>query len=425
MHAGRRGGSRPVAALAGLAALATLAPVSRGAPAAGPTLTSAPIVIGVAAAGKRLTGLSGVWTGSGAISYRFQWVRCNAAGAACLTILGATSPTYTLVPRDIGKTVGLTVLATDSTGTAAAFASLVGPIATARPPLVSTVQPVVDGVPVVGKTLTVSTGVWSPMVATFSYTWERCNPNGRACAPIRGAAARSYRVAPADLGHALVALVQAANSTTLQNVFSVATPAVAAPGTHGPVALTPPQIEGTDSAGSQLIAVTGRWHGVGSVAFAFQWSLCDADGAGCAAIAGATAAAVRPAATDAGKTIGLTLRVTDLTGTTIAYASLVGPVAPPAAGLAATSAPTISGSPTAGGSLTVSPGSWSSPPTSYAYSWLRCNLTGRLCSPIAGATSSSYTLSAADSGHTLIAVVDATSGSSSQAALSAASPPIG
>lgn len=425
MHAGRRGGSRLAAVLAGLAALAALAPASGAAPPAGPTVTSAPIVIGVAAAGKRLTGLSGVWTGSGAISYRFQWVRCNAAGAECLSILGATSPTYTLVPRDVGKTVGLTVFATDSTGTAAAYASLVGPIATARPPLVSTVQPVIDGVPVVGRTLSVTTGVWSPMVATFTYTWERCNPNGRACAPIRGAAARSYQLAPADLGHALVALVQAANSTTLQNVFSVATPPVAAPGTHGPVALTPPQIEGTAVAGSQLIAVTGRWHGVGSVGFSFQWSLCDADGAGCAAIAGATAAAVRPQALDAGKTLGLTVRATDLTGTTTAYASLVGPVAAPAAVLVATSAPTISGSAVAGGSLTVSQGSWSSPPTSYAYSWLRCNLTGRLCRPIAGATSSSYTLTAADGGHTLIAVVDATAGGSSQPALSAASPPIG
>ena len=307
-------------------------------------------MIGIAAAGKRVTGLSGVWTGSGAISYRFQWVRCNAAGADCLSILGASSPTYTLVARDVGKTVGLTVYATDSTGTAASFASLVGPIAASRPPLVATVQPVINGVPVVGRTLSVSSGVWSPMVETFSYAWERCNANGRACAPLRGAGSNHYQITPGDLGHALVALVQAANATTLQNAFSVATPPVVAASVTGPVALTPPAIEGNATTGSQLIALTGRWHGVGSVGFAFQWDLCDAFGGGCAAIPGTRAASIRPPAADAGKTLGLTVRVTDLTGTTTAYASLVGPLAAAQATHTATSPPTISGTTSAGGS---------------------------------------------------------------------------
>jgi hypothetical protein len=428
MDAGRRGARRPVTAWIGLVAALALVPGSSGAAPAvpvGPTPTSAPIVLGIAAAGKRLTGLSGVWTGSGAISYRFQWVRCNAAGAACLSILGATSPTYTLVPRDVGKTVGLTVYATDSTGSAAGFASLVGPIAAARPPLVATVQPIVDGVPVVGRTLLVTTGVWSPMVATFSYAWERCNPNGRACAPIRGAGSNHYQVAAPDLGHALVALVQAANATTLQNAFSVATPPVVAASVNGPIALTPPAIEGSAATGSQLIAVTGRWHGVGSVGFAFQWDLCDAFGGACAAIPGSRAASIRPLAADAGKTVGLTVRVTDLTGTTTAYASLVGPLAGPQAALAATSPPIVSGAPTAGGSLAVTPGSWSSTPTGFGYTWLRCNLIGRLCKPIAGATGSSYTLTTADSGHTLVAAVQATLGTTKQTAFSAASSPIG
>ena len=77
-----------------------------------------PSVLGTAAAGKRLTGLSGTWAGFDAITYHFQWYRCNAAGASCLSIHGATSPTYALGNKDIGKTVGLTVYATDSTGTA-------------------------------------------------------------------------------------------------------------------------------------------------------------------------------------------------------------------------------------------------------------------------------------------------------------------
>src|SRR5580692_9845022 len=93
----RRGRGRILAASLGCAAALAGAAGSMGALPVGPTPTSAPIVIGIAAAGKRLTGLSGVWTGSGAILYRYQWFRCNAAGAECLSIGGATSPTYTLV----------------------------------------------------------------------------------------------------------------------------------------------------------------------------------------------------------------------------------------------------------------------------------------------------------------------------------------
>ena len=53
-------------------------------------------VIGTAAAGKLLTGLSGNWAGSGPTTYKFQWYRCNAAGAACRSVRGATSPTFAL-----------------------------------------------------------------------------------------------------------------------------------------------------------------------------------------------------------------------------------------------------------------------------------------------------------------------------------------
>jgi len=424
---GARRGSRGrgLAATFGCAAALASPAASTGALPVGPTLTSAPIVIGVASAGKRLTGLSGVWTGTGAILYRFQWFRCNAAGANCLPIGGATSPTYTLVAKDVGKTVGLTVYASDSTGTAAAYASLVGPIATAAPPLVSTVQPVVRGAPVVGRTISVTSGVWSPVVATISYAWERCDPQGRACARIPDAGGRSYRVRPEDLGHGLVALVQAANSTTLQNTFSTSTPAVVAKTVDGPLSLTLPEITGTAASGSQLIAATGRWQGVGTVSFAFQWYLCNDLGSDCSSLHGATGATIQPGPADAGKTIGLTLRATDLTGTAIAYASLVGPVSGPEAPLTATSPPTITGKPSPGSSLTVEPGVWSSPPSGYTYRWLRCGLDGRDCTPIKHATAASYTPAPTDSGHTLIALVDATAGESTQLAFSIASAPIG
>jgi hypothetical protein len=402
-----------VAAL--LAASATAAP----APPAGPSATSLPFVSGIAAAGNRLTGLSGGWTGTGAIAYRYQWFRCNAAGASCASILGATSATYELATRDVGKTLGFTVYASDATGTAAASASLVGPVASIRPLLVSTLQPVVDGVPAVGQQLSATTGTWSPLPSSYGYTWERCNGGGRQCIPIPGAGARSYRVAALDLGHALVALVRATNATTTQDAFSIATPPVVGASVHGPTPLAPPAITGSPLGGSRLIAATGRWHGVGPLSFAFQWYRCDPLGGNCAPVRGATAAAYRLGAADAGEAIGLTLRASDLTGTTVAYASLVGPV-PTQSALTATSAPTISAAGGPGDALTVTPGSWSTSPSTYTYTWLLCDVAGRGCSSIPHATGASYTPTAADGGHTIVAQVAASAGGATQAALSAA-----
>jgi hypothetical protein len=120
-----------------------------------------------------------------------------------------------------------------------------------------------------------------------------------------------------------------------------------------------------------------------------------------------------------GSTIGLTLRVSDSTGTVSVYGPLIGPVAASDAGLTPTAPPTISGTARVGGTLTADDGSWTSPPTASVYTWLRCNVNGRLCAPIPGANRSTYRPKTLDSGHTLVVSVDATAGGKSQSALSA------
>src|SRR5581483_2035645 len=64
-----------------------------------------------------------------------------------------------------------------------------------------------------------------------------------------------------------------------------------------------------------------------------------------------------------------------------------------------TAPPAISGTPAVGNTLTASNGTWSNSPTSYAYQWFRCDAAGANCTTtITGATSSTYTLVAADQG---------------------------
>lgn len=76
-----------------------------------------------------------------------------------------------------------------------------------------------------------------------------------------------------------------------------------------------------------------------------------------------------------------------------------------AAAPANTTPPKISGTAKAGQVLTVSNGTWTGSPTDYSYQWQRC--TGSTCSNISDANNKTYTVRAADVGHTLRAVVTA------------------
>jgi hypothetical protein len=97
-----------------------------------------------------------------------------------------------------------------------------------------------------------------------------------------------------------------------------------------------------------------------------------------------------------------------------------------------TAAPTISGTPQTGQTLTASQGTWTSDtqPT-YTYQWQRCDSSGNNCAAITGATSTTYTVQDADLGKTIRVTVTAknssgsTSASSAQTAVVTAPGPVG
>ena len=325
------------------------------------------------------------------MKYAFQWYRCDASGARCNAVHGATSATYTLVPRDVAKTIGLTVWATDCGGTASAYASLVGPIARPTPLLVATVQPLVAGFAVQGKAVQASTGVWSPTPAKITYEWLRCNRNGRVCGRIANASGSSYTLGVADVGHSLVALVQASFGSTAQTAYSVATPVAVAATVAGPSLVSGPAVSGTAAQSRQLTASPGTWSGLGPVTFAYQWYRCDVTGSACAVIRGATGQTYTLGPRDVGKTLGLTLRATDTSGTATAYAGLAGPIAPMPAVLIATRAAGPSAATRSAASRSSShPARGRRRRRRYSYAWQRCNPNGRICIPIDGANASVY-----------------------------------
>jgi len=86
----------------------------------------------------------------------------------------------------------------------------------------------------------------------------------------------------------------------------------------------------------------------------------------------------------------------------------------------ALTAPTISGTTTAGQTLTATKGTWTNDPIVFAYQWEDCDSTGANCSVIAGASSSTYVTQASDAGHTIRVVVTASNGGGSATQTSAA-----
>jgi hypothetical protein len=83
-------------------------------------------------------------------------------------------------------------------------------------------------------------------------------------------------------------------------------------------------------------------------------------------------------------------------------------------------APTISGTPQTGQTLTATTGTWNSETTpTYAYQWQRCDTAGNNCAAIAGATAQTYAVQDADVDHTLRVAVTASNSSGSGSATSA------
>lgn len=91
-----------------------------------------------------------------------------------------------------------------------------------------------------------------------------------------------------------------------------------------------------------------------------------------------------------------------------------------------TSAPTISGTAAPGQTLTGASGTWSSSqqPT-IGYQWRRCDSGGNNCQDIAGATSATYQIQAADNGSALVLAVTASNQGGDTTALSAPTGAIG
>jgi hypothetical protein len=108
---------------AGAITVLVVAGLSQATTSAKPVNNTPPTITGTATEGQALTAVTGTWTGSGPVTYSWQWRRCDKNGGSCSNIGGATKGTYTLASVDVGNTIRVRQSAKNSDGTTSANSS--------------------------------------------------------------------------------------------------------------------------------------------------------------------------------------------------------------------------------------------------------------------------------------------------------------
>jgi SGNH domain (fused to AT3 domains) len=274
--------------------------------------------------GQTLTEEHGAWT-NGPTAFAYQWEDCDAAGASCSAIAGATGQTYTLMASDVGQTIRVLETAANADGSSQPASSRQTSAVLPLPPA-NLDAPSISGTALAGQALTEAHGSWTNSPTGFTYQWDDCDGSGSACAPIDGATGQTYVLTGTDVGHTIEVLETASNAGGQGSPSGSAPTALvqaqAAPPSP-PADQAPPAISGPDTVGQLLSATTGTWSGSLPIAYAYQWERCDPH---CSAIAGATGASYTSTPADAGGRLLVTITATNVAGVTAASSAEVGPI---------------------------------------------------------------------------------------------------
>jgi len=177
---------------------------------------------------------------------------------------------------------------------------------------VNTQAPSVSGQPTDGETLVADRGEWSgDTPIAYTYQWRRCDSSGAACSEIAGATGKSYVLRPDDVGARLRVTVTAKNEKGSASAESEPTGVVSA---AAPVNAAIPSVSGVPEVGQTLTGRQGTWTGTPAIEYAWQWRRCDASGAGCADIPGATGASYQLSPEDEAKALRLRVTATNAAG---------------------------------------------------------------------------------------------------------------
>jgi hypothetical protein len=181
-----------------------------------------------------------------------------------------------------------------------------------------------------------------------------------------------------------------------------------------PANTAPPAVTGVALVGQTLSATQGAWTQLPS-GYAYQWLRCGANGTGCQAVSGATSSTYEAGAADGGNTLEVRVSATNSRGTTAAPSK---PTSVVVGVPASQKVPRITGRARVGRQLVAGRGSWSGPPETYRFQWLRCNASGGSCVHINRATHPKYRLTKRDARHRLRVLITAVNAAGSKTATS-------
>ena len=357
-------------------------------------------------------------------SFAIQWLACDASGASCVEILGATDSAYTFASDDLGSTLRAAVTATNPVGPSAvatsapsavvrdniayvqdaAFVSLPNPGQTtssitfaspsrARAFLVASIETSITALNA-SFTCNVPCAGWQPVIA---------NPSGGS---FEG---WLFALADAPAGITTVTASSGASATRWAWNLSEWSGVGPAPVLDG-MALGVDMAGATVSSGSLvttfeddlLFAGLGNqsWQAVATADSPFV-ALASSRGTDtCADQCSITRHSSYRIASSAGSyastwssvSAGGTIEIAALRARTQRYAGVP----------TASAVPMLTGNARVGAAMTTTTGSWAGA-TSFAYQWLRCDANGTNCAPAsgAGATLDTYQVASPDAGGTL------------------------
>lgn len=254
------------------------------------TVVQDPSLTGIPGVGSLLGIINPVWSVLGLTS-TYQWFVDG------IPVPGATDPTYTPSIADGGKQVHAVVtgLLAGVPVVSALTNFLPIPAATAEP-LAATSAATVTGTAKVGKVVSVTDPTWNTEDVTHAYQWLRDG------APIAGATAKTYTLAPEDLGRRIVVKVTGSKEGWTDSTVDSqdVTPTVGDAITF----TTQPSVSGTPALGKTLTALPGTWGQGSTPTFGYQWRR------GGQVIVGATSPTYAVTADDLGSTLSVTVTAT-------------------------------------------------------------------------------------------------------------------
>ncbi len=239
-------------------------------------------------------------------------------------------------------------------------------------------------IPIVGATLTSTSGNWSaiPAVSSISYKWQKSNDSGTNWVDIPSATAATYLVTATDIGFTL------RSSVTVSNTNGSTTSVSASTGVTAPIYnIAAPVVRGLLVVGQVLDASDGVWSSPYSINLSYSWRRDNV------AISGAISPSYTLTESDIGASISVVVTATTLLGSLAVISGQRGAVTI----VGNTVLPVVTGSLRVGGTLAVSTGTWIGSPASNTYQW-QSSVNGTDWDSISGATNATYVIQAAQAG---------------------------